>query len=339
MAGIPLSVLDLASITAGGTSASALDETTRLAVRADHLGYQRFWVAEHHNMPTVASTSPAVLVAHIAAHTDRIRVGSGGVMLPNHSPLAVAEQFALLEALHPGRIDLGIGRAPGSDRSTMSILRRGRLETVDEFPADLLEVMAMLGDIRISDGLWRHVRATPIATTSPWIGLLGSSDFSARLAARLGLPFAFAHHFDVGGTAVAARLYLEHFVPSEVCPEPHLIVTVSALSAETAERADWLSQPSLLRRLGIRTGRHTPVLAPEEADRHPDIETARSMPSNHIAGDPTVVVTRLRHLAEELGAAELMIATTAFGLADRIHNLELIAEAWSAAIPKESAPS
>ncbi len=327
-----LSVLDLASVNVGSTSARALRETTLLAEAADRLGYHRFWVAEHHNMPTVASTSPAVLIAHLAANTSRIRLGSGGVMLPNHSPLAIAEQFALLEALHPGRIDLGLGRAPGSDRSTAAILRRGVVETVEEFPGDVLELMALLGDIRIADGLWQRVRATPVADSSPWIGLLGSSDFSARLAARLGLPFAFAHHFDMGGTGVATEVYRSEFHPTEQLPEPYLIVTVSALAAETTERAEWLSAPSRLRRLGIRTGRHQPMVSPDDAARHPELERALAMPTNHVAGDPASVATALLGAARQFGANELMVAATAFDLADRVGNLELIAEAMATAI-------
>jgi luciferase family oxidoreductase group 1 len=318
-------VLDLAVVTAGCTSSDALAATTELACAADRLGFLRFWVAEHHNMPTVASTSPSVLIAHLAAVTHRIRVGSGGVMLPNHSPLAIAEQFALLEALHPGRIDLGIGRAPGSDRATASVLRRGAIETIDGFPGDLLDVMGLLGDIRITDGLWQHFRATPVSTSTPTIALLGSSDYSARLAGRLGIPFAFAHHFDMGGTSEAVSLYRRGFTPTGTLPEPYVIVTVSAMAADTTERAEWLSAPARLRRLGIRTGRHVPLLTPEDATRHPDLPTARSMPSNHIAGTPDEVASHLDALTERLGADELMIAGTAYDPADRVRNLELIA--------------
>ncbi|MDH4306750.1 MAG: LLM class flavin-dependent oxidoreductase [Acidimicrobiia bacterium] len=312
-----LSVLDLALVAAGSTTADALSATTELAIAADRLGYRRFWVAEHHNMPTVASTTPSVLMAHLAAHTQHIRVGSGGVMLPNHSPLAVAEAFALLEALHPGRIDLGIGRAPGSDRSTAAILRRGAIQPIDGFPSDLLEVMALLGDIRITDGLYTQVRATPMATSSPTIALLGSSDYSARLSARLGLPFAFAHHFDTGGTEDALRIYRRDYTPSERHPEPHVIVTVSALAAETSERAEWLSAPTRLRRFALRTGRHITLLSPEDANRHPDLGVALSMPSSHIAGDPQQVASGLAQVTERFGADELMIASSAFDVADR----------------------
>ncbi len=189
-------------------------------------------------MPTVASTSPAVLIAHLAAATRSIRIGSGGVMLPNHAPLAIAEQFALLEALHPGRIDLGIGRAPGTDPATASALRRSaHLEAVDDFPRDLVDLMGLLGDVRRENGMWRHFSATPSASSTPMIGLLGSSGYSAQLAGMLGLPFAFAHHFDTGGTLDALDLYREHFRPSADWPRPHVIVTAGVLAADTDAEA------------------------------------------------------------------------------------------------------
>ena len=203
---IPLSVLDLSVVRDNSTSADALADTTRLAQHADELGFRRFWVAEHHNMATVASTTPGVLIAHLAGATRQIRVGSGGVMLPNHAPLAIAEQFALLEALHPLRIDLGIGRAPGTDPMTASAFGRQPHESVETFPRDLLDLMGMLGDPRREEGLWTRLRATPAATSYPLIALLGSSGYSAQLAGMLGLPFAYAHHFDTGATDIASQL-------------------------------------------------------------------------------------------------------------------------------------
>ena len=212
MNGLPLSVLDLAMVPDGSSSAEALADTTEVARRAEALGYARFWVAEHHNMATVASTSPPVLMAHLAANTSTIRVGSGGVMLPNHAPLAVAEQFALLEALYPGRIDLGVGRAPGTDQAT-AIALRGTADNRDaeDFPRHLLDVMGLLGDRRTDRGLWERFKATPVAVGSPLVVPLGSSGFSAQLAGILGLPFGFAHHFDMGGTVEAVGIYREHF--------------------------------------------------------------------------------------------------------------------------------
>ena len=209
------SVLDLAVVPDGATSADALAETTALARRAEGLGFDRFWVAEHHNFPTIASTSPAVLIAHLAASTSRIRIGSGGVMLPNHPALVVAEQFALLEALHPGRIDLGIGRAPGTDPATAAALRRSPQGLgAEDFPNELIDLMGLLGDRRREHGAWDRFRATPQLSSSPEIVLLGSSEYSAQLAGILGLPYAFAHHFDIGtsiSTLDAIALYRQSF--------------------------------------------------------------------------------------------------------------------------------
>jgi luciferase family oxidoreductase group 1 len=237
----PLSVLELAIVNADGSSGDALRGATEVARAADRLGYERYWVAEHHNMPSVASTTPPVLMAHLAASTERIRVGSGGIMLPNHAPLVVAEQVAALEALHPGRIDLGLGRAPGTDPHTAMALRRTDDLGAEDFPRDLLDLMGLLGDPRPErrgDGaLWERFRATPMPTSSPQVLLLGSSGYSAQLAGLLGLPFVFAHHFDTGGTLQAAELYRRSFEPSAVLDRPHLIVTANVIVADTEEEA------------------------------------------------------------------------------------------------------
>ena len=332
---MPLSALDLATVCDGGTSAQALAETTELARAADRLGYMRFWVAEHHNIDTVASTSPAVLIAHLAAHTDRIKLGSGGVMLPNHSPAVVAEQFAMLEALHPGRIDLGVGRAPGSDRITAAAVR-GPAEDgtvpdpwqVDGFPSHLIDLMAYLGDIRATEGPWTDFRATPRATSAPPVMLLGSSGYSAQLAGYLGLPFAFAHHFDGGGVLGALDLYRQRFQPSAVLDEPYVMVSVGLVTAADTETAQYHAAPSLLRRWGIRTGRFWPLYPPDEAMSHPEWQRAATMPTNAIVGEPGEAVAALEALANASGADELMIHTSTFGLAERIASLELLAEVW-----------
>ena len=332
---MPLSALDLATVCDGGTSAQALAETTELARTADRLGYMRFWVAEHHNIDTVASTSPAVLIAHLAAHTDRIKLGSGGVMLPNHSPAVVAEQFAMLEALHPGRIDLGVGRAPGSDRITAAAVR-GPAEDgtvpdpwqVDDFPSHLIDLMAYLGDVRATEGPWTDFRATPRATSAPPVMLLGSSGYSAQLAGYLGLPFAFAHHFDGGGVLGALDLYRRRFQPSAVLDEPYVMVSVGLVTAADTETAQYHAAPSLLRRWGIRTGRFWPLYPPDEAMSHPEWQRAATMPTNAIVGEPGEAVAALEALANASGADELMIHTSAFGLAERIASLELLAEVW-----------
>ena len=324
------SVLDLSVVPDGASSADALADTTTLAQRAEQLGYDRFWVAEHHNMPTIASTSPAVLMAHLAAVTSRIRIGSGGVMLPNHPSLVVAEQFAMLEALHPGRIDLGVGRAPGTDPATAAALRRdpSRLGAED-FPAELIDVMGMLGDQRVDHGAWQRFRATPHMTSSPQVVLLGSSGFSAQLAGLLGLRFAFAHHFDVGtaiNTVDALALYRESFRPSESLQEPYAIVTVGVLAADTVERAEYLAGPARLAMLALRTGRRLALISPRDAAAHPDLATATAMPSNRVVGDAELVAERLASLAERTDADELMISTMTYGLAERVDTLAIVAD-------------
>jgi luciferase family oxidoreductase group 1 len=326
---VPLSVLDLSVVAEGATSTAALADTTLLARRAEALGYTRFWVAEHHNMPLVASTTPAVLIAHLAAATSTIRVGSGGVMLPNHAPLVVAEQFAMLEALHPGRVDLGIGRAPGTDPVTAAALRPAPATLgAEEFPHHLIDLMGMLGDRRSADGMWNRFVATPAATTAPAIVLLGSSDYSAQLAGRLGLRFAFAHHFDTGGTLDALDLYRRNFEPSTALEQPYAIVTASVLTAETEEEAAWFAAPGQLMTLAIRTGRLIPLLPPQAAAAHPDLATARRFPTNRIVGAPGAVVARLENLLRETAANEIMVFTLTHGIAERVRSLELLAQAW-----------
>jgi luciferase family oxidoreductase group 1 len=326
---VPLSVLDLAIVTDGATSHDALEATTTVARAAEALGYQRFWVAEHHNMATVASTVPAVLIAHLAAHTDSIRVGSGGVMLPNHPALVVAEQFAMLEALHPGRIDLGIGRAPGTDRFTAAALRRSvDALGAEDFPRDLLDLMGLLGDVRRREGLFTRFAATPVASSSPAVFLLGSSGYSAQLAGILGLPFAFAHHFDTGGTLQALDLYWSAFEPSAVLHDPHAIVTVNVLVAPTAEEAAWLAAPGQLLLYAIRTGRARRLPPPDMAAVDPDVEPARMMPTNRIVGAPDEAVERLEELQRLSAADELMISTVAHTSEVRCRSLELLARAW-----------
>ena len=324
-----LSILDLSIVRAGGTSADALADTTDLARAADRLGFRRFWVAEHHNMTTVASTTPGVLIAHLAAATERIRVGSGGVMLPNHAPLAIAEQFALLESLHPGRIDLGVGRAPGTDPLTAAAFGRSPHQSVEQFPNDLLDVMGMLGDRRRDDGMWSRFRATPALASSPTVALLGSSGFSAQLAGMLGLPFAYAHHFDTGATDVATRLYVDSFRPSPVLDEPYLIVGVGALAADTDEEAERIGLPGRILRLGIRTNRRFPLLSPDDAAAHPDADTARGMATDQLVGSADRVADGLRALAIRTGASELMLTAAAFDNADRVRSIELLGAAMN----------
>jgi luciferase family oxidoreductase group 1 len=280
-------------------------------------------------MPSIASTTPAVLIAHLAAATATIRVGSGGVMLPNHPPLVVAEQFAMLEALHPGRIDLGIGRAPGTDPATAAALRRSAAGLgAEEFPRHLIDLMGLLGDARSADGMWSRFAATPAAISTPTIVLLGSSDYSAQLAGQLGLPFAFAHHFDTGGTLLALEIYREHFRPSGVLDRPYAIVTAAVLTAETEEQAAWFAAPGQLMTFGIRTGRRIAPLSPEDAANHPDLPAARRMPTNRIVGAPGPVVARIEELVRQTSADEIMVFTFTHGLEERVRSLELLAQAW-----------
>ncbi|MEI8240399.1 MAG: LLM class flavin-dependent oxidoreductase [Actinomycetota bacterium] len=323
-------MLDLSVLNAGQSSSEALATTTALARRADGLGYERFWVAEHHNMPSVACTSPVVLIAHLAAVTQRMRVGSGGVMLPNHAPLVVAEQFAMLEALHPGRIDVGIGRAPGTDGATAAALRRTTNLAVDDFPSDLIDLMGLLGDPRTDTGLWNRFKATPAPATHPSVFLLGSSDYSARLAAQLGLPFGFAHHFDLAGpdmrhTVNVAALYRDLFRPSPVLAEPWLVITANVLAADTVEEAEWHALPGRLTALGRRTGRFEPMRSPDEAAAHPQVDEARRLPTGRIVGDAATVQAGIDDLVAHTQADEVMITCVAHDLSARIRRLELLA--------------
>jgi luciferase family oxidoreductase group 1 len=338
---IPLSVLDTSPVAVGSTSRDALLATTALARRADELGFARFWVAEHHAMPAVASTSPAVLLAHLAAATTRIRVGSGGVMLPNHPALVVAEQFAMLEALHPGRIDLGIGRAPGADPRTAAALRR-TVEGLgaEDFPAELVDVLAMLGSGPAGRAASRgaaRLSATPVATSAPQAWLLGSSLFSAQLAGELGLPFSYAHHFATGRTEQAAAAYRAAFRPSSVLDTPRLMVSVSVITAETEEEARHLAGPSRVLALSLRTARPLgPIVTPDEAARILDgldpltaADLAARLPGTQVATTPERAVAELAHLAARTGADELLLTATTADVATRIATLESVAARWS----------
>lgn len=338
---VPLSILDLAIVSDGRTSADALAATTALAQRADELGLARFWVAEHHNMPSVASTSPPVLMAHLAAVTEQIRVGSGGIMLPNHPPLVVAEHLAALEALHPDRVDLGIGRAPGTDQRTAAALRRSPTQLgVEEFPQDLLDVMSLLGDPRDEGGLGARFRATPAAATYPQIILLGSSGYSAQLAGMLGLRFAFANHFGTGGTLEAVGLYRKAFRPSPVLDTPHLIITANVLVAETEAEADFQAGPGRLMTRGIRRGHFEPLRSPTDAaallaepdvpPRNPLTVSATGGRSGRVVGTPDLAVAELDDLIAATGADELMVSTVAYDITTRLRSLELLVDAWNA---------
>jgi luciferase family oxidoreductase group 1 len=270
-----LSVLDLVPVRSDQTTSHAIAASVALARTADELGYRRYWVAEHHNMPAVAATNPPVLIAMLAGATRTIRVGSGGVMLPNHAPLVVAEQFALLEAAYPGRIDLGIGRAPGTDPVTSYALRHGAGgvsdEAVTRFPEYVDNVLAMMEPRGVGlsvNGRTHALRATPEATSVPTIWLLGSSDYSARLAAEKGMPYVFAHHFSGHGTAEALALYRTGFRPSPEQEGPRTFLTVNVSVAASREEAERLARPQLLAMLSLRTGGPlAPQLSVEAAEK------------------------------------------------------------------------
>ena len=319
-----LSVLDLVPVRSDQTTGDSLAATRSLARVADELGYRRYWLAEHHNMPAVAATNPPLLIAMVAAATSRIRVGSGGVMLPNHAPLVVAEQFALLEAAHPGRIDLGIGRAPGTDPLTRYALRQGAGgdDPVSLFPQYVEDVMTLMSadGAALSVAGRRHpLRATPRATSVPPVWLLGSSDYSARLAAERGLPYVFAHHFAGQGTREAIELYRSSYRPSEAHPEPQTFLTVNVVAAPTQEEADRLALPQLLAMLALRTG--APLTAQrlvEDAEAvDVPVEHAgllRAMRSRWVIGDGATARERLASMAQEYGVDEVMVHPVAGAL-------------------------
>jgi len=327
MPSVPLSVLDLAPVADGATVGEALHHTTTLARRVEELGYRRFWVAEHHNMPAIASSAPAVLIAHIAAVTSTLRVGSGGVMLPNHPPLVVAEQFGTLEALHPGRIDLGIGRAPGTDQVTALALRR-TVEglSAENFPRELTDLINFF----TGEDPHQGITAVPGRGQMPAIWLLGSSGFSAQLAGLLGLPFAFAHHFSAENTLPALALYRSHFRPSRWLDKPYVMVAVTTICADTDERAEWLAGPSGLSFLRLRQGRPAPLSTPEEAAAYPYTEVERRLIAERRAGQaigsPQTVQRCLEELQRRTRADELMLTTLVYDIEDRIRSFELVAE-------------
>jgi luciferase family oxidoreductase group 1 len=317
-----LSVLDLVPVRTDQTTSDALAATTHLAQTADRLGYTRYWLAEHHNMPAVAATSPPVLIAHLAAQTSQLRLGSGGVMLPNHAPLAVAEQFALLEAAHPGRIDLGIGRAPGSDPVTSLALRgaAGRDDRdIEAFPEYLDDVVALMSARGVRVPLPRDLmrenyilKATPAAATEPKLWLLGSSMYSAHLAAVKGLPYVFAHHFSGQGTAEALEAYRSEFRPSDLASEPSTFLTVNAVVAETRDEAMALILPNLHMMARLRTGQPLGALDlvedAEQQELSPQAErVAQGALRRAVVGTPTEAADQVRALADEFGVDEVMV--------------------------------
>ena len=328
---LPLSVLDLAPVSRGSTPADALANSLRLAQAAEALGYRRLWVAEHHNMPGIASSSPPVLIAHLAAGTERIRVGSGGLMLPNHSSLAVAEQFGMLEALHPGRIDLGLGRAPGTDGVTAAALRRTRDLGGEDFPRQVGELLGYFHGDLPAHHPFSGIHAVPARGYQPALWLLGSSDFSATMAGHMGLPFSFAHHFAGGNTLPALDAYRSNFRPSPEMEQPYVMLGVNVVCADTDDEAEFLAGSGHLAILRLRQGRPDVYPSPEEAAEYDytplDRQTLRGWTANHIIGSPETVRAGLADLVARTGADELMLTTMAHDPDKRIASYRLVAEA------------
>jgi luciferase family oxidoreductase group 1 len=338
---IPLSVLDLVPVGEGSNPSAALAASLRLAREVERLGYHRYWVAEHHNMPGIASSSPAVLLARVAGETSTIRLGSGGVMLPNHAPLVIAEQFGMLEALAPGRIDLGIGRAPGTDQVTMHALRRGaRGSDPDDLPRLLAELVAFFNGTFPETHPYHRIRATPGLGYQPALWLLGSSDYSAHLAGQLGLPFSFAHHFAAANTVPAVEVYRRAFRPSPTLAEPCVMLGVAVVCADTTDRARWLAASGSLAFLRLRQGRPGLYPTPEEAAGYTftpsERETVRAWRTSQVVGDPDTVRGGLEDLVHRTGADELMVTTMVHGPDDRLRSYRLLAEAMA---PVEAQPS
>jgi luciferase family oxidoreductase group 1 len=329
-----LSVLDVSPVASGSTSAEALHNTLDLARLADELGYTRYWLAEHHNTQLIASSTPEVMIGHVASVTKRIRVGSGGVMLPNHAPLHVAEAFRVLQALHPGRIDLGLGRAPGTDSLTALALRRSREAlNADDFPQRLDELLSFLDGGFPPNHPFEPVRAMPDDVPPPDVWLLGSSDFSSQLAAHLGLGFAFAHHINPLPAVRALREYQDYFRPSMRFAKPEAILAVSVVCAETDEKAETLARPLELVLLRFRQGKSARFPSAEEAAEYPytpeDREVIRYNRQRTFVGSPETVRSRLSELASQAGVEEIMVTTMTHGHAARRRSYELLAQAFN----------
>lgn len=326
MASVPLSILDLASIGDGETLRESFDGCVRVAQRAEDLGYTRIWYAEHHNSETIASSAPAVLIAHVAAHTQSIRLGSGGVMLPNHSPLTIAEQFGTLATIHPNRIDLGLGRAPGTDQVTVKAMRRDPM-AAEHFAEDVLELQAFLGSTSKVPG----VVAMPGKDTNVPLYILGSSLYGAQLAALLGLPFAFASHFAPQALHSALRIYRERFTPSSTLSEPYAIAAISVIAADTEEMA--ARQFERRRRMFVRhrlSRPGMPRLTDDEVDaflRTPQASSIDEIFTYSAIGTPDRVMSIIDEFQESTGVNEVITAHHAESTEMRLRSIELLAEA------------
>ncbi|MDO5625118.1 MAG: LLM class flavin-dependent oxidoreductase [Pseudomonadota bacterium] len=329
---IAFSMLDLVPVREGRSVADALAVSLHTAQHADRLGFARYWLAEHHNMAGIASSATAVLVGHIAGGTSRIRVGSGGVMLPNHAPLVVAEAFGTLAELYPGRIDLGLGRAPGTDPTTMRALRRDRPETVDDFPRDVAELQRLLGDTQPGQKLM----ATPGAGTRVPIWLLGSSLFSAQLAAERGLPYAFASHFAPAMLMQAIDIYRRQFRPSAQCEKPYVVIGVPLVAAPTDDEAQFLAGSIFERVLGILTGARGLLKPPRPGFVAQLGAREKAAIADFLAcaviGSPGTVQRGLQTLADETGCDEMMFTCDIYDPALRLRSLDIAAQVRESSI-------
>ena len=327
-----LSVLDQSPIRSGGTPADAIHETLELAQICERLGYHRYWLAEHHSSRGLAGTSPEVLIGQVAARTSRIRVGSGGVMLSHYSALKVAENFRVLETLFPGRIDLGIGRAPGSDQRTMYALAGGGIRDIEQFPQQIADLVGWLRD-RLPEGHpFRGVRAEPSGPTAPEVWLLGSSDGSALYAAEQGLAFSFAHFISAEGGPQVTELYRQRFRPSPELAAPMASAAFWVVCADTDEEARRLQKSRELALLRLYTGRYGPFPSVEEAASFPytarDLAIIESTRGRTIAGTPDVVRERMEAMARAYGVDELVIVTITHDFKARVRSYELVADAF-----------
>jgi luciferase family oxidoreductase group 1 len=321
---IPVSVLDLSPITQGSNAATALSNSLDLAQHAERWGYQRFWVAEHHNMPGIASAATAVVIGHVAAGTKTIRVGAGGIMLPNHAPLIVAEQFGTLESLFPGRIDLGLGRAPGTDPTTARALRRTLASNPDAFPHDVLELLSYFHP---EDG--QPVKAVPGTGLSVPIYILGSSLFGAQVAAALGLPFAFASHFAAMQMIPAVEIYRTHFQPSAQLERPHVILGVNSVAADSDDDARLLATSGRQAFASLRAGMPIALPPPSrewEKEVVPfDASRIEGAPSVSFVGSPETIARDMRGLTELLRPDELIVVSHIYHHAARLRSYEIVA--------------
>jgi luciferase family oxidoreductase group 1 len=332
----PLSVLDLSPVAAGSTGAQALRNSLDLARLCDGLGYTRYWCAEHHNLPSIAASAPEIMIGQIAAITSRMRIGSGGVMLPNHAPLMVAERFKMLEALYPGRIDLGLGRAPGTDPATSYALRRRQgISDEDDFLDRFNELMLLDTRAFPAGHPFHNVRAMPAETPLPPIFLLGSSDYSAQLAAHISAAFSFAHHFATFPAEEAMRLYRDNFKPSAVHPKPYAILGTAVVCAESDEAADLLARTVDLNLVRRNKGEYLPLAPPEEAAAYPYSPADQAAIARNRAkmsvGSPQTVKGKLNALIESTKADEVMVTTMLYGHEARKRSYELLAEVFGLA--------